>query len=59
MMKKLELLFVRELYNFEDNVLPRRIGLAVEKLLCSNTESYHYDDIESNGGYQCYSGIGL
>ncbi len=45
--EKLELLFVRELYNFEDNVLPRRIGLADEKLLCSDTESYHYDDIEA------------
>ncbi len=45
--EKLELLFVRELYNIEDNVLPRRIGLKDDKLLCSNPENYHWDDIKA------------
>ncbi|MCW3787818.1 tetratricopeptide repeat protein [Plebeiibacterium sediminum] len=45
--EKLELLFVRELYNIEDDVLPRRIGLKDEKLLCSDPENYHWDEINA------------
>ncbi len=44
--EKMELLFVRTLYELEDDVFPQRIGLSKKHLLCNNAEDNCWDRVE-------------
>ncbi len=44
--EKLELMFVRDLYDIEDDVFPRRIGMTTDRLLCGDEENLCWDEIK-------------
>ncbi len=44
--EKLELMFVRDLYDIEDRVFPRRIGMSSDRLLCGEEKNLCWDEIK-------------